>query len=333
MPLIKHSQYIAPAEFSNGLELTAHPSIARQTPIVANKRERIETPDNDFLDLDWAHSHESKLAIITHGLESSSSDHYVKGMVQALHRRDWNVLAWNFRSCSGEINRRLESYHGGFIQDLQTVLDHVSENYPNYRTISLIGFSLGGNLVLKYLGEKEKKLDSRIKTAIAISAVCDLESATMAMSHEKNKIPMRRIIRSMKAKIRAKAAKFPGVFDVKALASIRTLNEIVEFYTIPVHGFKNVQDYWLKCSSKSVLNKISIPTLLINALDDPYLGSNCFPIKEASESSFLHLETPIAGGHCSFVQESCCDEYWSEQRAIEWLSQHIAEKDYSTTPL
>ncbi|MEM7791757.1 MAG: alpha/beta fold hydrolase, partial [Verrucomicrobiota bacterium] len=173
MPIIENSSYRAPILFRNAHLQTIYPTLFRRVPLITNNRQRINTPDGDFLDLDWSDNLQGKrLAILTHGLEGHSRGAYTQGMARALQRCGWDVLAWNFRGCSGEPNRKFQSYHSGATEDLQNVLNHVFET-ANYQQIALIGFSLGGNLMLKYLGDQGNGLDPRIQAAIALSVPCD----------------------------------------------------------------------------------------------------------------------------------------------------------------
>jgi predicted alpha/beta-fold hydrolase len=176
MPVILTSTYRAPCMLRNGHLQTVYPYLARRLAPVIYRRERIDTPDGDFLDLDWSKSGDNKLAILSHGLEGSSHRHYMIGMAKMLNRNGWDALAWNYRSCSGEINRRLRWYHNGAIDDLNCVVRHAVKT-GNYRSIALIGFSLGGNLTLVYLGSMGMNLDARIGKAVVFSAPCDLKAS------------------------------------------------------------------------------------------------------------------------------------------------------------
>lgn len=277
------------------------------------------TPDGDFLDLDWARdSTSSKLAILTHGLEGRSSGNYTQGMATALVRSGWNALAWNFRGCSGEPNRSLKSYHSGATGELQTVLDHVIAT-TKYEYIALVGFSLGGNLTLKYLGDQGRAIDPRICGSVCLSVPCDLASSAKQLEHWQNRIYMARFMRSLRAKIREKAVRYPGALDLNGLDTMRTFAEFDDRYTGPIHGFEGAEDYWMQCSCRHVINQIAVPTLLINALNDPFLTPKCFPHEAAKANPNFHLETPKCGGHLGFVEFNDQNEYWSERRTVAFL--------------
>ncbi len=311
--------YTPPTGFGNAHLQTIYPTLFRRVPLITNERERIETPDDDFLDLDWARRRGCpRLAVITHGLEGHARGHYTQGMAAALQRADCDVLAWNFRGCSGQPNHRLKSYHSGATEELQTVLDHVFTHYQ-YETIRLIGFSLGGNLTLKYLGDRGAAVDPRIRRAAAISVPCDLASSAKRLEHWQNRIYVARFMRSLRAKVRAKAQRYPTELDLSGLDQMRTFAEFDDRYTAPIHGFQNAEDYWARCSCRFVLHQIAIPTLLINALDDPFLTPDCYP-KEAPETNpYFHMETPRHGGHLGFVSFKKSGEYWSEERVVNFL--------------
>ncbi|MGB0416453.1 MAG: YheT family hydrolase [Coraliomargarita sp.] len=319
MPLIETSSYRPPFGFGNAHWQTIYPALFRKVPPTACKRERINTPDGDFLDLDWARAaSNSKLVVITHGLEGSTRGPYVQGMAHAFHRAGWDICAWNFRGCSGEPNRKLCSYHSGASEELETVLQHIDRT-ANYDQVTLIGFSLGGNLMLKYLGEQGSNLAPKIRSAVALSVPCDLASSAKRLEHWSNRIYMRRFMQFLRPKVREKLQRFPGQIEDHGLARMRTFAEFDDAYTAPIHGFTGANDYWARCSCTQFLPDIRIPTLLINALDDPFLTPSCFPRKEALNHSNVYLETPANGGHVGFVELGNRGRYWSEQRSLDFI--------------
>ena len=287
-------------------------------PVTAD-RVRVQTPDDDFLDLDWARDRpSSKLVVLTHGLEGRARGQYTQGMAKALTRAGWHALAWNFRGCSGEPNHRLQSYHSGATEELQLVLDHVFAT-TDYDTIALVGFSLGGNLTLKYLGDQGDRLNPRIRAAFALSVPCDLASSAQRLEHGQNRIYMARFMRSLRAKVREKANRYPGALNLEGLDAMRTFAEFDDRYTAPIHGFRDAAEYWRKCSCRSVLHQIAMPTLLVNALDDPFLTPKCFPREATATNPNFALETPTYGGHLGFVEFNEEGTYWSERRAVAFL--------------
>jgi predicted alpha/beta-fold hydrolase len=282
-------------------------------------RERIITPDDDFIDLDGSFIDSDKAAIILHGLEGHSQRSYVLGMIKAFNRRGWDGVAFNFRGCSGETNRRLRSYHSGATEDLHTVVTHLLQK-KSYRRLSLVGFSIGGNLTLKYIGERGADLSDRINGAAAISVPCDLESCSRQLAKPSNRLYMKRFLKMFHKKIRLKMKIMPGKIDDRGFASIRTFIAFDERYTAPIHGFSNAKDYYSRSSCKPFLSGINIPTLLLNALDDPFLPNECYPVEEAKNSRHVFLETPHCGGHAGFIAFNPAGEYWHEQRIATFIS-------------
>jgi predicted alpha/beta-fold hydrolase len=274
----------------------------------------METPDGDFLDLDWNRDLRSQsLVIITHGLEGNSANASVQGMAAAFHRTGWDALAWNLRGCSGEMNRLLRTYHSGAWEDLQYVINHAADTYQN---IVLVGFSIGGNLTLKYLGDHGVAIHPAIKGAVAFSVPCDLSSSARVLESRINSIYMNHFMRDLRRKIREKATAFPGGVSTERLDHIRTFREFDGTYTAPLNGFLSAEDYWARASSKPSLRGITVPTLLVNALTDPFLAPECFPREEAEANPHLYLELPESGGHLGFI--TLGKEYWSETRAVEF---------------
>lgn len=319
MPVISVSSYRAPRCLPGGHAQTLFPALFRRVRRVTCEIARLELADGDFLDLQWRRSGRGRLAILCHGLEGSASAPYVQGMAAALVRRGWDVLAWSFRGCGDGPNRLAGFYHSGATDDLHAVVEHALAVHPA-RTVDLVGFSLGGNLVLKYLGEAPARLPDRLGRAVTFSVPCDLACSAAALSSRGNSIYMRNFLRGLRAKIRAKQPAFPQQIALDGLDAIRTFAEFDDRYTAPLHGFRDAADYWHRCSSRPFLPEIRLPVLLVNALNDPFLGPRCYPHAEASASRWLALESPVAGGHAGFPAGGGNGEYWSEVRAAEFLS-------------
>jgi len=297
---------------------TVFPTVFRRVHGVTYQRERVETPDGDFLDLDWSRVGSKRLAIVLHGLEGDSGRPYVMGMVRALNRNDWDALAMNFRGCSGEPNRNLRMYHSGETDDLHTVICHVL-GLGIYAGLALVGFSLGGNAILKYLGERGDSTFDLIKAAVTISVPCDLKGCSVRLEELLNRLYLKRFLKMLRHKIRAKALVMPESIDDVGYDRIRTLKDFDDRYTAPIHGFKDADDYYEKSSSRHFLSTISVPSLLINAADDPFLSPSCFPIQDAKTNRCLFLEIPQHGGHAGFMTLGNDGEYWSETRATSFL--------------
>ena len=320
MPLIKHSTYRAPIFMKNAHLQTIYPSLFRKCDKEIYQRKRIFTNDDDFLDLDWSKIGSDNLVIISHGLEGNSTRAYVLGMVNTLNQNGWDALAWNFRSCSGEINRQLRFYHSGSINDLELVIQHALK-LNMYQKIALVGFSMGGNLTLVYLGKKGNQVSKQIVKSVVFSVPCDLQSSSYELAKLKNKIYMKRFLNLLHQKIKSKMEFMPDQINNSDYNSIKNFKQYDDRYTAPIHGFKNAEDYWDKCSSKQFIPKIQTPTLIVNAKNDPFLGDKCYPIEEADKSKYVYLETPKEGGHVSFLSFNEDKSYWSEQRVVEFLGE------------
>jgi uncharacterized protein len=319
MPVIPSSYQNNPFYLFNGHLQTIIPALFRRVRHITYHRERIATPDGDFLDLDWSPATGKALAIISHGLEGSSDRPYIKGMVQAMNRAGIDALAWNYRSCSGESNKTLRSYHLGATDDLHQVVDHVLRQH-RYPAIYLIGFSAGGNITLKYLGEAPATLPAQIKKAVVFSVPCDLKSCSDTLSQPENRVYLKRFLKSLRKKLLLKAKDFPDHLDLAGYEQLQTFPDFDNRYTAPLHGFQDAEDYYARCSSRQFLPHIRIPTLVVNAQNDPFLSEACFPEAEAAANPLLYLETPQAGGHVGFTLNFLANEYYSEKRAVEFLT-------------
>jgi len=326
--------YSPPPLMKNGHIQTIFPSLFRKIKNVNYVRERIDTPDDDFLDLDWSRCGSRRLAVISHGLEGDSDRAYVKGMVRALNLHGWDCLAWNFRGCSGQPNHRLKSYHSGSFDDLALVIEHAVAA-GGYARVGLMGFSIGGNITLLYLGKNRDRVNSRVCCAAVLSVPCDRAAGAAALARRSNALYMRRFLRLLGEKVAAKKVLFPNRIDDAGYAQLRTFRDFDERYTAPINGFKNADDYWAQCSSKPWIANIAVPTLMISAVNDPFLTPACFPVKAAAANSAVYLEMPASGGHVGFIQFNHKGLYWSEQRIAAFFAQYGgagSREKIATTP-
>jgi len=241
-------------------------------------------------------------------------------MAAALSGAGWDVLAWNFRSCSGEMNRSARLYHSGETGDLHLLVSRAAAKYDR---VALVGFSLGGNMTLKLLGEAPEHLPRNLVGSVTFSVPCDLASSAARLDRPENRVYTQRFLRSLKHKVRAKAAQMPGIIDPAGVRSIKTFREFDDRFTAPLHGFRDAADYWRQSSSRQFLSAIRIPALLVNARNDPFLGPECFPREEAAGSSVVFLEVPSSGGHVGFPGFGGL--LWSEARAMEFLGTLLRE--------
>ncbi|MDQ6809850.1 MAG: alpha/beta fold hydrolase, partial [Verrucomicrobiota bacterium] len=317
MPVLR-SSFRPPFYLRNPHVQTITAALLRTSHRVLFQQERLELDDGDFIDLRWLKHQNARLAILSHGLEGSAEQGYMRGMARTLGAGGWDALAWNFRGCGDEPNRLARFYHSGATDDLRSV---IARAVAEYSKIALVGFSLGGNLTLKYLGEAPPH--PTIVASVAVSAPVDLAaSARVLDSRRANRIYLRRFIGTLVGKVEAKAARFPDEIDATGSRSLRTFAEFDDRYTGPLHGFRDAADYWKQSSARQFLPQIAVPTLLINALDDPFLAPECFPFDEATESRHFFLEAPTHGGHLGFL-ESLWRRPWHEQRALQFLASAI----------
>jgi len=318
---IASSTYTPPPLLDGGHRQTLYASLVRRVDFVYDRRERITTPDDDFLDLDWATpdtTNTQRVAILTHGLEGSADRKYMRGMARAFVRRGWTVCALNLRGCSGETNRQVATYHSGKTDDLTLVVNHVLDQ--GHAPIVLVGFSLGGNLTLKYLGERGAQVDNRIRGAAALSAPVNLSASADQIDRWSNWHYTQYFLHSLRQKMRVKARQHPDRVSTDRLWEIQTLRGFDDAYTAPLHGFNGADDYYRRASSKPLLSDLTVPTLLLNAANDPFLPPSCYPRSIARDHERLTLEIPASGGHVGFVSFNDAGEYWSEQRTTSFLS-------------
>ena len=288
-------------------------------------RVRWELPDGDFLDVDQlAAAPGAPYVIVLPGLESSSRSSHVLGMLEQAHRRGWGGTAMNFRGCGGPPNRLRRSYHGGDTGDLAWVVDTVRAEHPD-SPILLAGLSLGGNVLLKYLGEQGEGLPQAVRGAVAISTPVDLARSARGLAHGFSHVYGDRLVASLKRKTFVKLARYPDLVNADALRAVRTLEQFDNLVTGPVHGFKDAEEYWAKSSSAQFLPRIRRPTLLINAKDDPFLPAESIPIQAVADNPFLHGEFPEHGGHLGFLsgRRPWAPVNWAEERAAQFLADQL----------
>ncbi len=286
MALIENSTYNPKYYFKSKHFNTVYRTLFQNINIVY-QRKRLELNDGDFLDLDFSLVNSNKIAIVIHGLEGSSDSSYVKSMTRVLNDNNWDVVAINLRGCSGEPNRLLSSYHSGKTDDLKYVIHYLEKQY-SYESYGLIGFSLGGNVTLKYLGETGNELPSKIKSAATISVPCDLKGSSEEIAKFWNTVYMQRFLISLKKKSHIKLKQFPNSFlKEENIDKVKNFHDFDNMYTAPAHGFKDAFDYWKKNSSKQFINEIKVPTLLITAGDDPFLSQSCIPIQKQRTTKIL----------------------------------------------
>lgn len=318
MPIIP-SSYNPPFLFKNGHFSTVYAGILRKIIDFRQKRERIDLLDGDFLDLDWSFSSSptQKVVILIHGLEGNAQRAYITGTAKTFNTNGYDACAINLRTCGGEMNRLFRSYHSGATEDLDAVIQHILEN-KNYPEIYLKGFSLGGNLTLKYLGE-DRDHPKEIKAAMAVSVPCDLHSSCKELLKPKNIPYAIRFKKNLVRKLKEKQKQYPEKISDDDIKNVITLKDFDDIYTSRAHGFKDALDYYKQCSCLPFLPNINIPTLLLNAQNDSFLGPECFPKKEAELNDMLFLEISKYGGHVGF--QGSKNITYSEKRVINFFNE------------
>jgi predicted alpha/beta-fold hydrolase len=292
--------YRAPVWLPGGHLQTIYPSLLLRGARAAYRRERLELADGDFLDFDWADTApDAPVVVLLHGLEGSSDSPYARHLMHALRARGWNGVVAHFRGCSGEDNRLPRAYFAGDSDEVGRILEHVRVRFPAQRRHA-VGVSLGGNALLRWLGEQGDAAARWLDRAAAVSAPVDLVAAGEALDRGFNRrVYTARFLATLKAKALRKAQQFPGLLDAAAIAGAATFREFDTLVTAPLHGYRDAEDYWLRVSSKPLLKYITLPTLILNARNDPFLPAAALPTA-ADVSATVTLEQPATGGHVAF---------------------------------
>lgn len=305
------------------MNLSAHyqtivPNLLRQVTI-NYRRERINTPDGDFLDLDWLdHSTSRKLVILSHGLEGDSHRVYVASAARYFNGKGWNVLAWNCRSCSGEMNRTEKLYSHGQSEDLEEVVNHALA-LGKYERIVLIGYSMGGNLTLKYLGTMGTKRPAEVTHGIAFSAPVFIEHSADSLDLASNFIYRIKFRRSLFKKIMAKEAQFPGRINAKDISLVKNWRDFDRAFSMKIGGFSNLEDYYHYLSSGNFVAGTTAPVLIVNATNDPIVPHACSPHELAKTHPLITLEQPDWGGHVGFALKGK-PHNWMDERALAFIA-------------
>ncbi|MEC7277889.1 MAG: alpha/beta fold hydrolase [Bdellovibrionota bacterium] len=321
MPIVE-TNFNAPTFMSNGHFQTLYPYFFRKVKDVELNRERIELPDGDFIDVDILDNSSDQLVILSHGLEGNSNTGYIKGMAKYLAAKDGvDIAAWNYRSCSGELNRKSHFYHAASCGDLSEVIRHMRQK-KNYKSVHLIGFSLGGNLTAYYTSVFEERKLEPITSSVIFSSTLHLQSSIRKLQDSQiGNFYSESFLVTMRKKALEKQQK--GLLDVdpNQLRKCKDFIEFDELITAPTNGFKNAHDYYEQASAIHVLHKVKTPTLIIQAKDDPFLTKECFPIREAYRNKNIFLEVTPSGGHVGFMVLNKKLQFWGEERASEFIKQ------------
>jgi uncharacterized protein len=293
--------YSAPAWLPGGNLQTLYTAAFLRGPDITYRRERWEWPDGDFIDADWvdAERDDAPIVVLFHGLEGSSQSFYARDLMDAVKKKGWRGVVPHFRGCSGEPNRLPRAYFAGDVAEIEAMLRHVKTEYPN-APIYAVAVSLGGNALLKWLGDSGEHAGELVKAAVGVSAPVDMNAAGHALDSGFNRLTYTaRFLATLKKKALDKAARFPGTLDADAIRAATSFQEFDTLVTARLHGYKDAEDYWTRTSSKPGLKNIAIPTLVLNAKNDPFLPASVLPTQDDVSPS-VTLEQPAEGGHVAF---------------------------------
>jgi predicted alpha/beta-fold hydrolase len=342
--------YAGPLWLAGGHLQTIVPALFGYKPALSLRRERWRTPDGDFIDLDWAgdvpgfpappateatgakaekgatglHA-PPPLLVLFHGLEGNSDSHYARWAMSTAVARGWRAVIPHFRSCSGALNEAPRFYHSGDAVEIDWILARLQgESAPGTR-LFVVGVSLGGNALLRWLGENPVLAPQRVRAAAAISSPVDLTAGGHALARGFNRVYTRHFLHTLKAKSQLKLQQFPGLFDRDAMLRADTLHRFDDIVTAPLHGFKDADDYWLRASAKPILPNITVPTLVLNARNDPFLPASALPTP-AQVSDCVTLEQPATGGHVGFLGAGTRNSASADtQKGGAWLASRLLQ--------
>jgi uncharacterized protein len=307
--------YAAPWWLPGGHLQTLYPSL-HPPARVALQRERWETPDGDFIDVDFAGERAaSRLLVLFHGLEGCSDSHYARAFAAQAFSSGWRLAMPHWRGCSGEPNRRPRAYHCGDSEEVDWILRKFSS------PVHAVGISLGGNALLKWLGERGDEARSIVRRAATVSAPIDLSAAGRALDRGINReIYARHFLSTLKPKSLAKLTVFPGLYDGAKVRAARTFREFDDTVTAPLHGYRDADDYWRRASSGPWLERVRVPTLVLNARNDPFLPEHELLAAARTAARSLVLEFPRTGGHAGFLAGPFPGRHdWLPRRLLEFL--------------
>lgn len=294
--------YRAPRWLPGSHLQTIIPALISKAPPVSYRRERWDTPDHDFIDIDWIDAdYDAPLVVLLHGLEGSSQSHYARALMARVRQLGWRGCVPHFRGCSGEPNRAPRAYHAGDTAEVEWIISQLRRHHPA-APLMLCGVSLGGNQVLKWLGEQGQHAQDKITAAAGISAPLDLLAAGEVLDRGINRhVYTREFLRTLKPKALNTLQRFPQLADADVVSKASSFKEFDRFFTAPVHGYVDHNDYWRRASSKPGLRNIAVPTLVINARNDPFLPEAALP-QQHEVADCVELCFPQQGGHVGFAQ-------------------------------
>ncbi|WP_242665821.1 YheT family hydrolase [Paraburkholderia ginsengiterrae] len=331
--------YRAPFWLPNRHVQTIVPALFARRPAVSFRRERWDTPDGDFIDLDWvqhdghaasasapgapsgAPADNAPLFVLFHGLEGSSASHYAMSLMAAARECGWHGVVPHFRSCSGPLNRLPRFYHLADSNEVDWILRRLRAAHRG--PIVAAGVSLGGNVLLRWLGERREDATSVVSAAAAISTPIDVHAGGRALAQGFGLVYTRSFLKTLKQKAEQKLIQFPGLFDRDAMLATRTMGQFDNVVTAPLHGFRDTNDYWSSATTRPLLPHIQVPTLVLNARNDPFLPAEALPSRH-DVSAAVELDQPEHGGHAGFMTGPFPGRIdWLSQRVFGYLERHL----------
>jgi len=322
--------YRAPGWLPGGHAQTIYAALFTHRAQVEYRRTQWDTPDGDFIELDWVDgSQQAPLVVLFHGLEGSSRSHYALSLMHEVHARGWRGVVAHFRGCGGRPNRLPRAYHSGDFREVHWILERLAAQTgvaPRFA----VGVSLGGNALLKWLASEGAAAASLLRAAGAVSAPVDLQVAGHGLGRGFNRVYTWHFLRSLKPKSLEKLSRYPGLYDAREVTRASDLYQFDGLVTAPLHGFESADDYWSRASSKPDLRRIELPTLLIHARNDPFLPGRCLP-RSDEVSPHVRLEYSDAGGHAAFVTGPFPGRLeWLPKRLLAFFDSHSS--DVSAVP-
>lgn len=325
------SEYLSPRWLPGGHLQTIYPATCINVPATAMQRERWNTPDGDFIDIDFVAGLPDKpFIVLFHGLEGSSASHYARALMRHIAALGWSGAVPHFRGCSGELNLAPRFYHSGDANEVDWILQRLTSHQLGQQASHFFaaGVSLGGNALLRWLGEQAEDAGF-VDAACAISAPLDLAAGGAALSRGFNRIYTRSFLQTLKPKCLQKLDQFPGLFDRDSMLAARDLYAFDNVVTAPLHGYRNTNDYWHRASAKHVLPAITVPTLVLNARNDPFMPERHLPLHAAKS---VLLEYPAQGGHVGFASGSVPGSLdWLPRRIVRFLSAQVGLSSVSAS--
>ncbi|HEV2979448.1 MAG TPA: alpha/beta fold hydrolase [Casimicrobiaceae bacterium] len=316
-----NGSYRAPAWLPGGHAQTIYPILIPR-PRISYRRQRLDTPDGDFVDFDWLDvpgaTDQTPLVVLFHGLESSSTAHYALALMRHIAAIGWRGVVPHFRGCSGEENRRPRAYHSGDYTEVGWMLATIRAQAP-VAPLFAVGVSLGGSALINWLGREEHRARALVRAAAAVSTPLDLTAAGMAIDQGLNRIYARYFLQTLVPKALAMARRFPDALDVAAIRGVDSMYSFDAAVTAPLHGFASTADYWSRASSKPWLTAVAVPTLVLNARNDPFIPASSLPDR-GQVSDAVTLEQPEAGGHAGFLELPFPGRFgWLPQRLVAFF--------------